>query len=221
MPVKKAATDRRRTVKKAAAKAVSNGRVTKPAPVEITSAGEWGKEAREKRVEGRPLTVPSGKTCLVKMVNSMEKFISGGNVPNALLPMMQEAATGKGIDDKELTDLVLKSPEHMAQMFEMIDNLVIECVLQPPVAPVPQREVTTTNPLKTVWEDIPPHERPDDDTLYVDYIDLDDRLFIFNYALSGVSDLEKFRAGSTPSLELVSAVESLDESSERHPPAGE
>lgn len=214
MPVKKAATDRRRTVKKAAAKAVSNGRVTKPAP--ITSAAEWGRDARENRVTGRPLTVPTGKTCLVKMVDSMANFIAGGNVPNALLPMMQEAATGKGVDEKSLMELVLGSPENMRDMFSMIDNLVVECVLQPPVAPVPQYEDG-----EKAGQDIPPHERPDDDTLYVDYIDDDDKMFIFNYALSGVSDLEQFRKITTPSLEVVSAVEGLDESAKRHPSAGE
>jgi hypothetical protein len=208
MPVKKPA-DRKRPAKKAAAKTVSSGRTTAPAP--ITSAAEWGRGARDARVKGRPLTVPSGKTCLVKMLNSMQEFIARGDVPNALLPLMQEAATGKVKDEKQVTDLVLSNPEKLRDMFDMIDMVVCECVIEPPVAPVPQDDEGSV---------VSPHLRPDDDTLYVDYIDLEDKMFIFNYALSGASDLEQFREKSDPSVVPLHSVEGVEQSAKRHPSAG-
>jgi hypothetical protein len=210
MPVKKAPSDRRKPAKKAAARTTNSGRTTEPAP--ITTGAEWGREARDKRVKGRPVTVPTGKTCLVKMLDSMQEFLARGDVPNAMLPMMQEAATGKVKDEKQVTDLVMSDPGKLKDMFDLVDMIVIECVLEPPVAPIPQNDEGKV---------IPPHLRDDDDTLYVDYIDLGDKMFIFNYALSGVSDLEQFRAGSGQGVVPLRAVEELDESAKRHPAARE
>jgi hypothetical protein len=209
MPAKKAPSDRRKPVKKAAAKVASNGRVTEPAV--ITSGAAWGREAREKRVKGRPLTVPTGKTCLVKMLDSMQEFLSRGDVPNAMLPLMQQAATGKVESAEEVSDMVLSDPGKLKDMFDLVDMVVVECVMEPPVAPIPQDDNGKV---------IPPHMREDDDTLYVDYIDLEDKMFIFNYALSGVSDLDQFRAQSGQSVVPLHSVEGVDASAERHPSAG-
>lgn len=211
-PVKKAPSDRprKRPAKRAAGpKAVlSQGRVTHSEPLQVTSAAEWGREARANRVTGRPLKVPTGKVCLVKMLDSMQEFLSRGDVPNAMLPLMQQAATGKVEREEDVTKAVMSSPKHLADMFTLVDMIVCECVLEPPVAPVPQDGEGSI---------VPPHLRPDDDTLYVDYVDLEDKMFIFNYALSGVSDLEQFRQKSDSSLVALRAVEDLDESSKRHP----
>lgn len=197
--------------KKSASKStVHSGRVTKSEPLQITSADEWGKEARTNRVEGRPLKVPSGKVCLVKMLDSMAEFLSRGNVPNALLPLMTQAAQGKTETAKSVTDEVLANPENLMEMYSLIDTVVVECVLQPPVAPVPQRQVDYDGST----EPVPAHERPDDNTLYVDYIELEDKLFIFNYALSGVSDVEQFRAGYEEGMVPVSAVNNVERSAE-------
>lgn len=210
MPVKKAPTDRRKATKKAASSIVSNGRTTAPAP--ITSGAEWGREAKAKRITGRPLKVPTGKTCLVKMLDSMQEFLTRGDIPNAMLPLMQEAATGNAPDQKEISAMVLEDPEKLVEMFDLVDMIVIECVLQPAVSPLPADDDGNI---------IPPHKREDDDTLYVDYIDLEDKMFIFNYALSGVSDVDQFREESGQGVVPIRAVEGLDESAKRHPAAGE
>jgi hypothetical protein len=209
MPVKKAPTDRRKATKKAASQPISSGRTTAPAP--ITKAVDWGREAKAKRITGRPLTVPSGKTCLVKMLDSMQEFLARGDIPNAMLPLMQEAATGKSPDEKEISAMVLQDPEKLVEMFNLVDMIVIECVLEPTVSPLPADDEGNI---------IPPHKREDDDTLYIDYIDLEDKMFIFNYALSGVSDIEQFRKESGQGVVPIRAVEGLDESTKRHPSAG-
>lgn len=204
MPAKKQAA------RKASPKRITHhqGRTTASAPPPITSAAEWGGEARENRVKGRPVTVPSGKTCLVKMLDSMGEFLARGDVPNALLPLMMEAATGKTESAKKVTDEVLGDPDKLVEMFALVDTIVVECVLQPPVAPVPQREVMRSGEM--VLENIPAHEREDDDTLYVDYIELEDKMFIFNYALSGVNDVEQFRSQLSESMVSVSAVDNVE-----------
>lgn len=201
MPAKKIAA------KKAPARrqTVHAGRVTKSTPPPITSAAEWGKGAREARVHGRPVTVPSGKTCLVKMLDSMGEFLARGDVPNALLPLMMEAAQGKTEEASDVTSAVLDDPAKLMEMFELVDKIVCECVLEPTVSPVPQDDE---------GNNIPAHLRDDDDTLYVDYVELEDRMFIFNYALSGVSDIERFREELSEGMVPVSAVDDVERSSE-------
>ena len=203
MPAKKAVSKKQTT---------HNGRVTKSAPPPITSAGEWGKDARQNRVDGRPVTVPSGKTCLVKMLDSMGEFLARGDVPNALLPLMMEAAQGKTESAKDVADAVFEDPEKLIQMFSLIDTIVCECVLEPPVAPVPQYDVPADHP--NYGKNIPAYERPDDDTLYVDYIELEDKMFIFNYSLSGVSDIEQFRTKLQEGMESVPSVDNVGSSPE-------
>lgn len=170
--------------KKAAAKP-STGRTTPRAePKEVTDSGSWAAEGRIK-AKGYPLEVPSGKVCLVKRPDGLKLFLDQGMVPNALLPIVQEAVNEhKEKTPEELQQIVVENPEMLGAILELATNVVLDCVLEPKVHPVP---------LDDEGNIIPPHQRDEDDTLYIDYIDGDDLMFIFNFAVSGVTDLSGFR----------------------------
>jgi len=157
-------------------------------PKKITSASEWIKDTD---VKGRPLEVPSGKMCLVHKPEGLKAFMQDGSVPNFLLPILASALEGKHRSVEDLSDELdlSSSPDRLAQVFELADRTAINCVIEPKVHPVPRYE---DGPR--AGEVIPPHERPDDDKLYVDYITDEDKWFIFNYVMSGQTDLETFRA---------------------------
>jgi hypothetical protein len=78
-----------------------------------------------------------------------------------------------------------------------VDHVVCHVVLAPLVLPIPEAGT----------------ER-DDDVLYVDEIDMDDKMFIFGYATSGAKDLETFRQGQTANVAAVLAESGVSHESE-------
>jgi hypothetical protein len=59
-------------------------------------------------------------------------------------------------------------------MFEMVERVVMECVVEPKVHPLPEDDVR------------------DNDLLYIDELDAMDKMFIFQWAVGGTSNLEQF-----------------------------
>lgn len=222
-PKKSAAKTTKKAAKKAPAKKASgnpkvrdikSGRTTTSTP---TAAKAWkGKEAKRPH----PLDLPSGNTALVKRVG-MESFLQGGNVPNVLMPIVQDALENakqrtnprqKAMTKKEeldLTKLMAEDPEKIAEMFSMVDVIVTQVVIEPPVRsghwteedrrkdssilPAFVEGVEDAREGPRVGEFIPFSER-NDDLLYVDDVDEEDKMFIFNYVVGGSADAERFRS---------------------------
>lgn len=175
----------------------------------VTTASEWKKDAQKGKPV--PLTVPSGKTCLVQRPQGIQAFLSNGTVPNALMPIIQEAldkADGKEkpeLDKAAMTKDIMGDPERLASVFEMMDLVTIETVVEPKVYPIPVDEEGVQ---------VPAHLRDDDDKLYVDYIDQEDKMFIMNFAMEGQSEIEPFRAEVASTVEAVSSVEGVGQDTE-------
>jgi len=151
-----------------------------------------------------PLELPSGNTCLVQPVG-MQAFITQGMIPNSLLGIIQkslkagQAGQADDLDMDEFMAEALQDPEKLRSIFDIADSVTVYCVVEPQVHPVP----TDANAR-------------DPELLYVDEIDLDDKLFIFQYAVGGTRDLEPFRqatAGSVGPVSLVDLVQQPPESS--------
>lgn len=154
---------------------------------EVTSAKSW----KSKASAGTPLVVPSGNTCLVR-TPGMQVFIKQGLIPNSLLPIVQEAMN-KGRAPKNLDLDMDKNPELLTEMMDLMDAITVYCVIDPKVEAEPAEWV----------------ER-DDDVLYVDEVDFNDKMFIFQYAVGGTSDLAKFREELTEHVEALSAGEDVE-----------
>lgn len=149
---------------------------------QVTSASAWKKQTSA----GTPLVVPSGNTCLVR-TPGMQVFVRRGMIPNSLMPIVQEAIQkGKPPSNKALN--LEQTPEMLEEMMEVMDNVTIYCVVEPKVAPAPADD-----------------EERDENILYVDEVDFMDKLFIFQYAVGGTADLEKFRKESGFDMGAVSA----------------
>ena len=152
-----------------------------------TTATQWKQAA-----QGKPLEVPSGNTALVRNVG-MEVFLRRGLVPNSLLGFVRTAMTGKEVELK-VEDI---TEDQLADMIALFDAVVVYCVVEPKVLPVPADG-----------------EERDPAALYVDEVDFDDKQFIFQWVVGGTRDLEKFRAEQAASLESIrrgAAVESKAE----------
>lgn len=149
----------------------------------VTSKSQWKSSAG-----GTELEVPSGNVALVR-APGMQVFIEQGLIPNTLMPIVQKAISEKKppkMDELKITD------ESLAEMVQMIDAIAIYCVIEPALT-------TNKNPDGEV---IPEKDR-DNELLYVDEVDVQDKLFIFQFAVGGVRDLERFRKQQEQVMESV------------------
>lgn len=164
----------------------------------VTSASAW------KGKKGTDLELPSGNVCRVRNPG-MDYFIRAGIIPDSLTGMVRQMISGKG--DVELTDLV-KTDDDLQKLFGVVDDILIEVVLEPVVNPVPMRTVENDEG-KEVREPVPFAER-DEDKLYVDEVDFDDKIFVFQFACGGTRDLEKFREQQEQAMESVRSGEAVE-----------
>lgn len=172
---------------------------------EVTSVSQWKKKAALAGPE--PLELPSGNVCITQPIG-IPQLLSKGLIPNPLVATVMSALELQddlAMDDSpaarakaeakqqeqlqlQMQDMV-KDPEKIEAFFQMIDNITVACVVEPPVSPLP-----------------PNGDARNPELLYVDEVDFEDRMFIMSNAMSGVRDLESFRDAVGSSMDDVPAV---------------
>jgi hypothetical protein len=187
---KKATTSKRTTPKK-----------VKPQNLAPTPASSWKGKAQ---ILPHPLPLPSGNVCMVKRVG-MESFLKGGVIPNSLLGVVQEsmdnARKGKTMtkaQEVKLTKQISNDPQQLEDMLTLVDEVVLQVVVEPEVLRPPEEDSD---------------EERDEDSLYVDEVDINDKMFIFNYVVGGSNDSARFRE------EAEQRVAALDDVEEAEVPA--
>lgn len=148
-------------------------------PAKASSAANF-----KKRVGGL-LELPSGEFVKARNAGGLRGFVSGGMIPNSLMPIIDEAIKkGKEPDMSKIITPEGIDPKMMEDMLEMIDSVVMSVMVEPEVHPKPASEA----------------ER-DDDLLYIDEIEDEDKMFLFQWVTGGTRDLERFRAELTAGVE--------------------
>lgn len=180
---KKSAVSRAKTAGAAA-------RMAKEEAKQVTSATDW-----KSKSQGFPLEVPSGNVALVRPVG-MQAFLTKGMVPNSLRDIAMQAISGKKTEMK-MDDM---SPEKIEDMMVLFDSVTCYCVIEPKVTPVP---------LDDQGDSIPLGQR-DGDLLYVDEVELNDKIFIFQFACGGTRNLEQFREELGVSMDALSGVQNVE-----------
>jgi hypothetical protein len=170
-------TTQKRAPRKRTAAAVAEAPPPSPPNGDRYAPSTWGAVSAYE-----DLTVPSGQMCLVRRPG-LEGLIKAGIVSNfdALTKIIGDQAerlkTGKEPkSDEEVMNDVMASPERLAEMMRVIDKIVIYVVVKPEIQSAPNDPT-----------------RRDPRVIYADVIDLDDKLFLMNFALGGVRDLSTFR----------------------------
>jgi hypothetical protein len=181
------------------------GRTTaaKPKPAEPTGPTDvksW------KRKSGGPveLKVPSGNVCLAN-APGLPAFFTAGLIPNSLMPIMTEAMDGKEVTEKRLQEQMMKTlgdRSKTKEMFDMVDHVVMFCVVEPEIQSAPEKG-----------------EERDEDLLYIDQVDDEDKWFIWNWAVGGTSDLERFRKEQRKLVVAVSSGTDVGSKAKRTPRA--
>jgi len=111
-------------------------------------------------------------------------------IPNRLMPLVQKAMKTGQMDDVNPQDI---DDETMMDLLEMFNTVTAYCVVEPKVHNVPRTEDGKPLPL----------DQRDPELLYADEVDFQDQVFIFNVAVGGTADLEKFRRETEAFMEPV------------------
>lgn len=189
------ATSRTPAAKKTAAKRSGNP-ATRATAKKVTSASEW----RKSRIEGEELELPSGHVCRVTRPG-LPELLAQGLMPDMLSPIAADAveAGQQGItltqeDAQAKFAELMSKPGGMEQMFEATDRIAEHVVIEPELRYHRVRD-NDTSP----WRLLPDGER-DEEVLYTDEVDFQDKMFIFQYVVGGSRDLVQFRRELTAAL---------------------
>ncbi len=210
---KKATAGKKVAAKKAAVSAAKatgsarrQGRATAPT---VSTAKAW----KAKGAEGYELEVPSGNVALVRPVG-MQAFLDRGMIPNSLREIAMEAIKGKKKMDLKVEDL---DEEQITNMISLFDSVTVYCVIKPEVETVPlwtSEDAEDGNcSADAVGLPVPMRQR-DPDLLYVDEVDLPDKMFIFQFACGGTRSVEQFREEYARSMERVLGEQNVEEDAE-------
>lgn len=159
------------------------------APKSVSSASSWKEKSKA------TLTLPSGEVCVARR-KGLESFIKNGQIPNALMPIMEAAMGGKAVDPKDLSSQIMDNPGAITDMFALFDDVCCVIMIDPKCYPVPSASVTRS-----------------DDVLYVDEIDATDKQFLFQWAVGGPSDLAKFRQQTSQFMDALLSSSEVDDTS--------
>jgi len=207
-------------------------------PQEVNNV--WGQSVLGKRIF---LTLPSGQTCWAKpagLQGIMETGILGeADSLSAYVgkQFVRKVRGGKGKPDTEEIDAqaLIKSPDTLKKIVKLVDGVTPLVVVEPKI--YCHYEVINRGTDKEDTRMIPEEERvcqcglQEDhnehhdhnghkfrSAIYTDMIGLEDKMFLFNFAISGVRDAESFRAQSQSAMGGVEDVQDLQGATEH--PAG-
>lgn len=171
----------------------------------VTKAKAW----KGKRSAGHmELTLPSDNTCLVQRLQP-EAFLTSGMIPDSLSAMVNQAIKSKKGLPPDEQKKIMDDPKKLRQAMQMTDEIVCYVVVEPKCEMPPRcafemsggrvcDEYMDTDDNRHSNAGHPDHHSfkegdRDEDTLYVDEVSLEDKQFIFQFAMGGTADVERFR----------------------------
>lgn len=154
---------------------------------EVSPVSSW------KRKNEPTLTLPSGN--VVEVHNpGLKTFLVNGSIPNSLMTLADSALKkGQPLEQADMEKLI-SDPQKIADMLKMVDVIAMGVVTNPRIHPIPESGADR-----------------DEETLYVDEVDDEDKLFIFQWATGGTRDLERFRTELARDVAALSPGDNLEE----------
>lgn len=138
----------------------------------------------KKGKKGRILPLPSGLVVRARRV-ALQTFIQQGDVPNPLLPIVEEALKkGQEADiDKIIGEEV--DLDMVNEMYELVKLVACQVILEPVIHP----------------DDYEPEEDEDpEELIYVSELEDEDLMFLFQWSTGGTDDVAQFRREAEESL---------------------
>lgn len=157
----------------------------------------WG---RETLVD---LEVPSGQLCQVRRpgITGLVKagVLDSIDSLSAIVQTDHIDRVEKGADphvSREQVKALARNKDGLLKALDLCDKITLFCVTQPQLSPIPLVTDPVTNE-PVIGDDGRPLEVPlegrNPALIYVDQVDLMDKMFILQFVVGGVTDLEQFR----------------------------
>lgn len=177
---------------------------TNQTELKVTSAADWRKPA-----EGFTVKLPSEKVVKIRRTLDMFDMLKDGAIPNVLKGIVSEAILA---GDTEVLNKEVLNPETLTGMIDFVNETVTRMLIEPRIATIPSmqeenaRRTAAGEPTlgeaeyKSWSDDWWPST---DGYIPLRAIELEDRMFLFQVAQGGTTDIAKFReeqAGDVGSL---------------------
>ena len=157
------------------------------------------------------LTVPSGQLCQVRRPGLQglirEGILDKMDVLTALVNDKHVERVKKGKRPNRVAEIT-DDPIKLVEVLGSVDKVVAHIVVQPTVVrPVVIEEDDNGDPVERPMAD--DERKPG--TIYTDMLDVEDKMFLFNYAVGGTRDIERFRRESRTAVGSVDALEAVED----------
>ena len=140
------------------------------------------------------LTVPSGQRCLVKRPGVQGLMVAGVLHNLDTLTTLVSEKHIKRVSGQAEVDVasLLGDEQNLLKILHTVDRVVAHVVVKPPVEMAPN-DVTLRQPGQ----------------VYTDMVDVEDKMFIFQFVVGGTADLERFRDQLGESVGSIPASENM------------
>lgn len=152
--------------------------------------------------------LPSGHNVRVKRLG-MERFLTAGFLPDPLAKQVKKMISqreGRAENSDLLQNL---SEKDLLAFLRAVDRIAVYCIQEPevrwherPVGPDSEGNTPTDSEGTPLYEEVPEEERSET-VVYTDELDMEDKMFIFQFAVGGSSDVGQFRAESAAAVEAL------------------
>lgn len=160
--------------------------------------------------------LPSGQFCLVQKISLQRMMAEGiiddfdsltgivnqqhiGPKSKAKKPMDRQPKKEPDLTPEQLAAKILGDSEQLTRVLKMMDQVVMSVVVAPPVLPAPEAGEARSE---------------DPNVAYIDWVDEADKAYLFNWAMGGIKDLERFRQELSELGDGVGADKDLGNASE-------
>lgn len=170
----------------------------------VTKASQWKSKNKAGEFE---IGLPSGNTAKLRPI-APEAFLTNGMIPEPMMAMVQQAINSKrGLPPAKLNEIA-NDPKKLASALELFDRCLVYCVVDPQVEMPPicihEDDSGKCGHLYTGGDGVHVdrkhpsfhkyvEDQRDPEVLYADIVDLEDKQFIFQWAVGGTADVARFR----------------------------
>jgi len=147
------------------------------------------------------LALPSGLIVRVKKMDSLKLLMSEGEIPNNLIKYVNLAIQDGVVNEKDLAEEL--DLGDLQQIQQLMDRITIECWVEPRIYPVPDDEANRI-----------------DDQLYIDEVDLEDKMFVFQWVMGGDADVERFRQEHQATMDTMGSISKMASAAPRDSDVG-
>jgi hypothetical protein len=167
------------------------------------------------------LECPSGQTCQVRRpgitglvkagvldsIDSLSSIVKTDHIDRV------ERGVDPHVSAEEVAELA-RNKDGLLKALDLADTVACYCVVQPKLLPIPlvlnpvTREPELDDDMRPIEVPLEQRKRADDEGnpfIYVDQVELEDKMFILQFVVGGVTDLESFRTGLTETMGSVDA----------------